>query len=73
MNLARFKDGSIVHFAHSTYDYMKVCSIFDGRTGIVNLSTGGYLTPDEVRDFGEPTIVAESIDEWYMKIFKITP
>ena len=40
------KEGTILHFPNSAYDYMKVCGR-DGVGGVVNLSTGLYIPTSE--------------------------
>lgn len=37
------KEGTILHFPNSVYDYMKVCDR-NGIGGIVKLSTGLYIS-----------------------------
>lgn len=45
------KDGTIFHFPNSAYNYMKVCSR-TGIGGVVNLSTGLYLSTSELEEEG---------------------
>ena len=51
IHIGFIKEGTILHFPNSAYDYMKVC----GRTGIggvVNLSTGLYISTSELEEEG---------------------
>lgn len=51
IHIGSVKEGTIFHFPNSAYDYMKVC----GRTGIggvVNLSTGLYISTSELEEEG---------------------
>ena len=45
------KEGTIFHFPNSVYDYMKVCDR-NGIGGVVNLSTGLYLSTSELEEEG---------------------
>lgn len=42
------KEGTILHFPNSVYDYMKVCDR-NGIGGIVNLSTGLYISQLQIQ------------------------
>ena len=41
------KEGTILHFSNSVYDYMKVCDR-NGVGGVVNLSTGLYISTSDL-------------------------
>lgn len=46
IHIGSVKEGTIFHFTNSVYYYMKVCDR-NGVGGVVNLSTGLYIsTPD---------------------------
>ena len=45
------KEGTIFYFFNSVYDYMKVCGR-SGIGGVVNLSTGLYLSTSELEEEG---------------------
>lgn len=51
IHIGSIKDGTIFHFSNSAYDYMKVCSR-TGIGGVVNLSTGLYLSTSELEEEG---------------------
>lgn len=50
------KEGTILHFPNSAYDYMKVCGR-DGVGGVVNLSTGLYIPTSELEEEGLPSMI----------------
>lgn len=67
MTLASVKDGAIVHFKNSVYEYMKVCSR-DGMGGVVRLATGLYIPRNQLAYYGledEVTISADNLDALY--------
>ena len=37
------QDGSIIYFRNSACYYMKVCNLYDGTGGVVNLSHGSFI------------------------------
>ena len=45
------KEGTIFHFPNSAYDYMKVCGR-NGVGGVVNLSTGLYISTSNLEKEG---------------------
>ena len=51
IHIGSIKDGIIFHFPNSVYDYMKVCGR-NGVGGVVNLSTGLYLSTSELEEEG---------------------
>ena len=61
------KDGTIFHFPNSAYDYMKVCSR-TGIGGVVNLSTGLYLSTSELEEEGLSPIIDCRIENSFYNI-----
>lgn len=51
IHIGFIKEGTIFHFPNSVYDYMKVCGR-NGLDGVVNLSTGLYLSTSELEEEG---------------------
>ena len=47
IHIGFIKEGTILHFPNSAYDYMKVCSR-NGVGGVVNLSTFLFILPSEL-------------------------
>ena len=59
------KEGTILHFPNSVYDYMKVCDR-NGVGGIVNLSTGLYIPTSDLEKEGlSPMIDCPSENSFY--------
>ena len=61
------KDGTIFHFPNSAYDSMKVCSR-TGIGGVVNLSTGLYLSTSELEEEGLSPIIDCPIENSFYNI-----
>ena len=61
------KDDTIFHFPNSAYDYMKVCSR-TGIGGVVNLSTGLYLSTSELEEEGLSPIIDCPIENSFYNI-----
>ena len=55
IHIGFIKEGTILHFPNSVYDYMKVCDR-NGVGGVVNLSTGRYIAIDDLTKEGLPII-----------------
>lgn len=47
IHIGFIKEGTILHFSNSVYNYMKVCSR-EGIGGVVNLSTGLYISTSDL-------------------------
>ena len=43
IHIGFIKEGTVLHFPNSVYDYMKVCDR-NGVGGVANLSTGLYIS-----------------------------
>ena len=56
VHIGFIKEGTIIHFPNSVYDYMKVCGR-DGVGGVVNLSTGLYISTSELEEEGLPSMI----------------
>ena len=51
IHIGFIKEGTILHFPNSVYDYMKVCDR-NGVGGVVNLSTGLYIPVSDLEKEG---------------------
>lgn len=51
IHIGFIKEGTILHFSNSVYNYMKVCSR-EGIGGVVNLSTGLYISTSDLEKEG---------------------
>lgn len=51
IHIASVKDGAIVHFPHSAYEYMKVCDQ-NGISGVVRLLHGKYINAEDLEEGG---------------------
>lgn len=51
IHIGFIKEGTILHFFNSVYNYMKVCSR-EGIGGVVNLSTGLYISTSDLEKEG---------------------
>lgn len=51
IHIGFIKEGTILHFPNSVYDYMKVCDR-NGIGGVVNLSTGLYISTSDLEKEG---------------------
>lgn len=59
------KEGTIIHFPNSVYDYMKVCDR-NGVGGVVNLSTGLYIPTSDLEKEGlSPMIDCPAENSFY--------
>ena len=56
------KEGTIFHFPNSVYDYMKVCGR-NGVGGVVNLSTGLYISTSALEKEGLSPIIDCTTEE----------
>lgn len=56
------KEGTIFHFPNSVYDYMKVCDR-NGIGGVVNLSTGLYISTSNLEKEGLSPMIDCKIEE----------
>lgn len=61
------KEGAILQFPNSVYDYMKVCDR-NGVGGVVNLSTGLYIPTSELEKEGLSPMSAYTLEESYSDI-----
>ena len=74
VHIASVKDGAIVHFPNSAYEYMKVCDE-NGIGGVVRLLYGEYIdTRDlETEGLGVMCEVAyDSLDDMYFQALDST-
>ena len=51
IHIGFIKEGTILHFPNSIYDYIKVCDRY-GKGGVVNLSTGLYISTADLEKEG---------------------
>lgn len=56
------KEGTIFHFPNSVYDYMKVCDR-NGVGGVVNLSTGLYISTSNLDKEGLSQMIDCHVEE----------
>lgn len=61
------KEGTIFHFPNSAYDYMKVCDR-NGIGGVVNLSTGLYISTSDLEKEGLSPMITYTLEESYSNI-----
>lgn len=61
------KEGTIFHFPNSAYDYMKVCDR-NGIGGVVNLSTGLYISTSDLEKEGLSPMNTYTLEESYSNI-----
>lgn len=61
------KEGTIFHFPNSAYDYMKVCDR-NGIGGVVNLSTGLYISTSDLEKEGLCPMITYTLEESYSNI-----
>ena len=67
VNIASVKDGAIVHFPHSSYEYMKVCDK-NGIGGVVRLLYGKYINTRELEAEGLGVmceVAYDNLDDMY--------
>ena len=67
IHIGFIKEGTILHFPNSVYDYMKVCDR-NGVGGVVNLSTGLYISVSDLEKEGLSPMSACSLEESYSDI-----
>lgn len=67
VHIGSVKDGTIVHFPHSVYEYMKVCDR-NGVGGVVRLMRGEYINTRDLEREGLGVmckIAYENLDRMY--------
>ena len=62
IHIGSIKEGTIFHFPNSVYDYMKVCNK-NGVGGVVNLSTGLYISTSDLEKEGLSSIIDCTTEE----------
>lgn len=67
IHIGFIKEGTILHFPNSAYDYMKVCDR-NGIGGVVNLSTGLYISISDLEKEGLSPMSACTLEESYYDI-----
>lgn len=67
IHIGFIKEGTILHFPNSAYDYMKVCDR-NGVGGVVNLSTGLYISISDLEKEGLSPMSACTLEESYYDI-----
>lgn len=67
IHIGFIKEGTILHFPNSAYDYMKVCDR-NGVGGVVNLSTGLYISTSDLEKEGLSPMSACTLEESYYDI-----
>ena len=67
IHIGFIKDGTILRFPNSTYVYMKVCDR-NGVGGVVNLSTGLYISTSDLEKEGLSPMDAYTLKESYPDI-----
>lgn len=67
IHIGFIKDGTILHFPNSVYDYMKVCDR-NGVGGVVNLSTGLYIPTSDLEKEGLSPMSAYTLEESFPDI-----
>ena len=67
IHIGFIKEGTILHFPNSVYDYMKVCDR-NGVGGIVNLSTGLYISTSDLEKEGLSPMSAYTLEENFSDI-----
>ena len=67
IHIGFIKEGTILHFPNSVYDYMKVCDR-NGVGGVVNLSTGLYISVSDLEKEGLSLMSVCSLEESYSDI-----
>ena len=61
IHIGSIKEGTILHFPNSVYDYMKVCDR-NGIGGVVNLSTGLYISTSNLEKEGLSSMIDYPIE-----------
>ena len=67
IHIGFIKEGTILHFPNSVYDYMKVCDR-NGVGGVANLSTGLYIPTSDLEKEGLSPMSAYTLEENYPDI-----
>lgn len=67
IHIGFIKEGTILHFPNSAYDYMKICDR-NGVGGVVNLSTGLYISTSDLEKEGLSPMSACTLEESYYDI-----
>lgn len=67
IHIGFIKEGTILHFPNSVYDYMKVCDR-NGIGGVVNLSTGLYISTSDLEKEGLSPMSAYTLEQNYPDI-----
>lgn len=62
IHIGSIKEGTIFYFPNSAYDYMKVCDR-NGIGGVVNLSTGLYISTSDLEKEGLSPIIDCTTEE----------
>ena len=62
IHIGFIKEGTILHFPNSVCDYMKVCDR-NGDGGVVNLSTGLYISTSDLEKEGLSQMIDCKIEE----------
>lgn len=65
IHIGFIKEGTILHFPNSEYDYMKVCDR-NGIGGVVNLSTGLYISTSDLEKEGLSPMIDCTTEEFFM-------
>ena len=71
IHIGFIKEGSILHFPNSAYDYMKVCDR-NGVGGVVNLSTGLYISTSELEEEGLSPMIDCPVENSFYYIWRRT-
>ena len=67
IHIGFIKEGAILYFPNSAYIYMKVCDR-NGVGGVVNLSTGLYISVSELEAEGFSPMIDCTLGESYSDI-----
>lgn len=67
IHIGFIKEGTILHFPNSAYNYMKVCDR-NGVGGVVNLSTGLYISVSDLEKEGLSPMGDYTLEESYSDI-----
>lgn len=62
IHIGSIKEGTIFHFSNLVYDYMKVCDR-NGVGGVVNLSTGLYISTSDLDKEGLSQMIDYTTEE----------
>ena len=67
IHIGFIKEGTVLHFPNSVYDYMKVCDR-NGVGGVVNLSTGLYISTSNLEKEGLSPMIDCPIENSFYNI-----